>query len=164
MVGSHQRDPETGVRCCVRVYIQREVLPTWSSTAYWGPYQVNISHVKGTLDRTFSSNSQETVFQTSCLCKWAYFLSTFSGTFCVSNWGRILCVVFFPVPLSRCPCWAPTLPSQSLESMTQSSTVQTMLKSWAWLPDRAVSWKKRWWSCTAHTGNQCGMGIDIRAT
>lgn len=50
---------------------------------------------------------------------------------CVSSWGRTLCVVFFPVLLSLFPCSAPTLPSQSLESMTQRSTERTMWRIWA---------------------------------
>jgi len=47
MVGIDQRDQEAGSGCCVRVHVQREVLPSWSSTSYRRPHQVNVSRVQG---------------------------------------------------------------------------------------------------------------------
>lgn len=83
------------------------------------------------------------------------------GTCYVSSWGRISCRVLFPVPLSHYLCWAPTQPSQSWGNMTQRSTELIILRIWTWPQGRAKSWRTKWQSCTAHTGNQNIWNVNI---
>lgn len=85
---------------------------------------------------------------------WLCALSSWSpeGTTSAYNCETTSCPGGCPAPLSRSPCWAPTLSSQNWETTTLMNVEMTTLVSSALRPITRKSWKTKWSSCTRATG------------
>lgn len=106
--------------------------------------------------------SGEIAYPTIC-AEWSpfpesqYWLSALSswlpeGTTSAYNCEMTSCPGGCPAPLSPLPCWAPTLSSQNLETMTLMNVEMITLVSSALHPITLKNWKIKWSSCTRVTG------------
>lgn len=81
-----------------------------------------------------------------------FVLCLLEGTTSAYNCEMTSCLEGCPAPLSHSPSWAPTLSSQSLETMTRTNVGMITLASSASHQTTRKNWKIKSLSCTRATG------------